>query len=397
MIKQIFIAAILIRLLIMPLYFHPDIKDIAFRTSFLSRGVTNIYEHLKVDPTTKVNAPDFAYPPLTYFFLGTYQIVAQPFLGPEYKQFLLDFSGNAASSPNIFRYLFILKLPYLLFDVLVGVILLKLIKKDADKKASLLFWFFNPVNLYAIYMIGQFDIIPAFLTFLSFYLWNKGSFKLSGLSLGLGASFKSFPLLLLPFFILSKEKTRNKIIHATIALTTYGLTILPYLNSVAFRQDVLFSNLSQRIFENKLNISSFEISLFVLAIAFICLSYLLFKKITLLIAITAALLSIYTFSRFHAQWIIWIMPFLALIWSFKKVSIIASAIFCICYFIIFTTFNDKFLTTGLLSPISLTFLEIPSLNQLFDLSTINLIDKIAHLGIFISIITIMHQSMIKRL
>lgn len=66
-IKQIILAAILIRLLIAPFFFHPDIKDINLRVSFLeSNQVLNIYEYLLKDPLTKINAPDFPYPPLTF-------------------------------------------------------------------------------------------------------------------------------------------------------------------------------------------------------------------------------------------------------------------------------------------------------------------------------------------
>jgi len=44
--RYLFVFALLVRLLIMPFLYHPDIKIYNFQSSFLSSGVLNIYDFL---------------------------------------------------------------------------------------------------------------------------------------------------------------------------------------------------------------------------------------------------------------------------------------------------------------------------------------------------------------
>ncbi|MCL5783740.1 MAG: hypothetical protein M1142_00070 [Patescibacteria group bacterium] len=367
-IKQIILWGIIIRLIIAPLFFHPDIKDINLRVSFLyTDKVTNIYDYLGQNPITKVNAPDFVYPPLTYFFLGGYQFLAQPLLGNNFHSWLFDFSGLSSTTEYIYRYLLILKLPYLFFDLLVAYLLIKIFQDYNKRKRALLFWFFNPINLYAIYAIGQFDIIPASLGFLSYYLWEKKNFKLSAAFLGIGASFKTFPLLILPFYLLTDAKLKNKVLASCIALGIYFASILPYINFPAFQKYVLFSSLSQSIFELHLSFFSKDISVFMIFYIGLLLTQLHFKKIRLWALILSAFLLVFAVSNFHPQWIVWMTPFLTLAFINARVKIWQISLFCLSYFIIFALFADRFLTTALLSPISAVYLDIPTFTQLFSL------------------------------
>ena len=368
-IKQLLIWAIVIRLLIAPFMFHPDIKGIHLRVSFLQKGVINIYEFLQSNEVTRVNAPDFVYPPLAYFSLGLYQFMATPLLGEGFNSWLFDFSGNAPANENIFRYLLILKLPYFVFDFLVAYLLVKLVPNE-KKKLVLFFWLFNPLNLYAVYAIGQFDIVPSALTFLSYYLWERNSVKSSGLALGLASSFKAFPLLLIPAFLFTGKKLKGKIIFAIISLGLYGISILPFINSMAFQKNFLFSSLSQRIFELQIHFFNFSLSIFL--IIYLILLTIFFKRrhIKLWSMILSILLLVFAVTRFHPQWIVWLTPFLALAVSALKLKV-PVIFYILSFFIIFLFFGDKFLLYGLLSPISLSFLEIPEINTIFSVGQIS--------------------------
>lgn len=366
--KRIIISALIIRLLIIPFFFHPDIKDINLRVSYLyTDKVLNIYEFLQKNSLTRVNAPDFVYPPLTYFSLGVYQFLIQPMLGNSFHSWLFDFSGLSSTSIYVFRYLMLLKFPYLIFDLLIGLFIYRYLPKD-KKDSGLIFWFFNPLNLYAIYAIGQFDIIPSFLTFLSWYLWEKKLFKLSGLSLGLAASFKSYPLLLLLFFLFSKEKLNEKLTHSFLALAFYFLTILPFINSESFRQNVLFSGLTQRIFQLHIPLGGFHLSIFYILFTFLIILRIKFRSLPLWAFVLSTFLAIFSISKFHPQWIVWVTPFLTLAFIYSKINLWKIALLCLSFFMIFALFGDKFLTTGLLSPISPIFLEIPPLTDLLSSS-----------------------------
>lgn len=361
-IKQIFLLALIIRLLIMPFFFHPDVKDINIRVSYLSQGVLNIYDFLKQNEQISINTPDFVYPPLTYFTLGVYQIMIKPILGNDFNHWLFDFSGLSADNPYIFRYLFLLKLPFLVFDFLVGLLLYKTFVDIKQKKLALFFWFFNPLNLYGIYAIGQFDIIPTFLTFFSWFLWKRDKFISSGIMLGLGAAFKSFPLLLIPLFLISPSKLIEKLKFLLSVTVIYGISLMPFISSPGFQKDVLFSNLGKGVLELQLHLGPISISVFVILYVSLLFSMLINKSKPLWPFILSALLLIFSLSRFHPQWIVWITPFLTLATVYSRLKFLIPFFF-ISYFLIFLFYGDRFLSTGLLSPISLMYLEIPDFTQ----------------------------------
>src|SRR4030066_1717911 len=84
--KKIILLAILLRMLIIPFYFHPDIKIYNFQASFLKNGVFNIYSYLDSNKASLPFKEEFVYFPLAYLFLGAYQIVALPFLGGQFTE-----------------------------------------------------------------------------------------------------------------------------------------------------------------------------------------------------------------------------------------------------------------------------------------------------------------------
>lgn len=375
-IKQIVIWALIVRLLIAPFLFHPDIKDINLRVSFLhTKRIFNIYDYLQRNPITKVNAPDFVYPPLTYFLLGSYQKIISPILGSDFQKWLFDFSGRSFENSKLYYYLLLLKLPYFFFDLLVVFILLKVVPPEQKKKA-VFFWLFNPINLYAIYGIGQFDIIPSALVFSSWYLWKKHRISYASILFGLACALKTYPLLFLPFILFTEEKFLSRIKFLVISSTIYLLTIAPYLNSINFQQNVLFSGLTQRVLEQKINILSANIPIFIIFYLFLIFLKLKFRGTSIWVFITMTLLLVFSLIKVHPQWMIWVMPFITLAYGLKKINIAIFLLFSISYFISMVTIDDKYLTSAIFAPISSIFMDIPSISQTLTLTKINLIQNI---------------------
>lgn len=365
-IKYILFWAILLRFLIMPFFFHPDLKDHHQRVNYLhTEGVINIYEFLRIDSYAKEHNLDFSYPPVTYFTLGFYQFLISPLLGSDFQNWVRDYSDYRYNTVFIFRYLFTLKVIYFVFELLTGLLIYKLLSDPAKKKLALIFWFFNPINLYAIYGIGQFDIIPSFFSVLSLYLFTGKKILASGLSLGTAVAFKTYPMLFLPFFLIAKNKLKDKIIFTFTTLSVYGLTVLPFLNSREFQKDVLFSGLSTRIFQMKISVLDFQISVFVILFLLLILIYFFLRsRFPLYIPIIIILGLVFSTTRFHPQWIIWLMPFLTIAYGNSNINLKYIIPFIISYFIYFIFFGDPFLTTGLLSPISTLYLEIPPFTEI---------------------------------
>lgn len=364
---QIFLAALFLRVFLAPFFFHTDIKTIFYNSHFFSEGVINIYEFLAKNPD-KSYLGEFPYPPLTYIFYGLLYFPLKVILGPGFPQWLA-MGNDAVAIPDIFRYLFFMKIPLIFFEFLVGILIIKLIKDKNQAKAGLLFWFFNPVNIYAIVLMGQFDIIPTFLTVLAlFLLLKKKKAGLAAIALGLGGALKSYPLLFLPFLVIVSSKDwRQRIKLFVFGLLPYGLFVFPFLGSVYFRQSSFVSGLSQRMFLLGLNIGFEEqILLVVLGLTFLLL--LADWKIKAPENLPGYFLSlplvILAGSHFHPQWLLWATPFLALLLAKEKKLLLPIAILIIGWLGTVFLFNDKFLTWGLISPFDSGVFFFPTVREL---------------------------------
>lgn len=356
----------------MPFYFHPDIKTYNFQASFLKKGVFNIYDYLSMHKSELTLKDEFVYFPMTYYFLGSYQILTSPFLGSGFDKWLSDANNNSTLDDGVFRYLFILKLPYLVLDIFIGLILCSFFADFKDKKKILLFWLFNPFSIVLLYVYSNVDIFPVFFTVLSLYFFKKDNFILSSLSLGIGGAFKAFPMLLVPFLLLKTPKLKNQILVLLFSVGFFVLTIAPFMKSAAFKQSTLTSGLTTRIISSGLNIGFGEI----LMPTLILLTVLFFwglNKVNVelwrfyLVVFLITLISIH----FHIHWLLWVIPLLAMVYvsdSNKERQFIV--LFLLIAFCIPLLYADKYMSVGLLKAISPLYelLPIPStiVGKIFD-------------------------------
>ena len=360
-IRNALILAVLIRFLLMPFYFHPDIKTTSFKASFLREGVLDIYTYLDKNIDKLTLKENFNYFPLAYFTLGSYQILMSPFLGPDFPKWLSNASISAAEATGVYRFLFILKLPYLILDLGIAFLLTSFFTDIQKKKKAFIFWLFNPFSVVLIYIFSNIDIFPVFLMILSLYFAKKEKLVKSALMLGLGAGFKAFPILVLPFLIMLGKNVKDKIFISIAGIGSFLLIILPFLKSSSFHRSTLDSGLTTRIISSGLDIGFGE----VLMPAIILLSFLFFwgisnKKIDLwryyLVSFLLVLISIH----FHIQWLLWIIPFFAILYvlgSGEEKSL--SIFFLMIAFAIPLLYADKFMTVGLLKAISPLYELLP--------------------------------------
>lgn len=144
--SKIFLLGLLIRLLVMPFTGHWDIRGINFAVYNLPfKGITNVYEVAakgKVDYAVDVNfgRDYFIYPPLNYFTLGGFMTLLKPFYGSEFVNWIEGYGNDLLSvitHPHVWRYLFLMKLPYLFFDILLLTFLLKFFSKPKEQELAL--------------------------------------------------------------------------------------------------------------------------------------------------------------------------------------------------------------------------------------------------------------------
>lgn len=354
------LMGVILRLIIIPVTFHPDLwghSSVAY--FFAHKGVLNIYEYLANLPSTHplvkgMGIGDiFIYPPLTYFTLGIFRILARPFENPNFLIMIWNGVADALKFPMLHWHLFLYKLPYLFVDIAGAFIFAKLFNDD-KKRTAIVLWLFNPLAIYSTFMMGQIDILPVFFTILSLYFFQRKKYRLSLICLGIGGSYKMYPLLLiLPYAFVIGKNFKERVGFIFWGVLPYVVTILPYLPSPAFRGMVLFSPKSTKMLFMGWNVSGAEVIFpFLIILTFIYLhSYYSKTKLSIYSYSLLILLLIFSVTHYHPQWFLWLTPFLLwfLITDNFKYSILVGLMFLSWFFI--TLFFEPSLSYGLFSPI----------------------------------------------
>lgn len=360
--KKLLILAIFLRVLVAAFYFHPDIKTFNFQASFLRKGVFNIYTYLIKNKENLPLKEEFVYFPLTYFTLGSYQFIAQPLLGPNFDSWLSNASSfDFVLDPNIFRYLLILKLPFLALDIWIAFLIKEFFKdKKLGEKASIL-WLFNPFTIFLIYAYSNIDILVVALSLVSFLLIKKDKAWQSAVILGVAAGFKLYPLLFTPFLFLSGRNLKEKLILSLVPWLVFGAICAPFL-SADFIHSALISGLSTGVLKS--GIAIFAISaLFFYAGTFE-------KKINLFNYWIILFLILFSFPLYHVQWLLWVAPFLVI--AVIKRPQISWIVFLLSMaaFLVPILYEDRFMTVGLLRAYSILYDLLPTpfvaLQKIYD-------------------------------
>lgn len=318
--------AIILRIFLATVTLHSDLWAFDFASGYFSQGVVNIYEKLHNLPldygVAKFYGTDFfTWPPLTYFLLGSLHFILTPFFDAEFFKLTFTNLELATKDPGLFRQIFLLKLPYFLFDLGILILLVKIFREKRQKILAAAFWLLNPVALYSTFMIGQFDVIPTFFVVLATFLALRRKHDLALLSLGIGGALKIFPLLLiLPAVLVLERNFRQRVKLLILGFAPFVITILPFLGSEAFRAVALFSAQSQKLLFAEIMVSGAE------GVSLVVLGYFLILAIVskfygqqnLWRVFLLVFLLIFSLTNFHPQWFIWITPFLiiTLIYNF---------------------------------------------------------------------------------
>lgn len=367
--KQIFVLAAFTYLFLAPFTYHPDIKTIFYQSQFLSQGIFNIYSFFAANPEKAFLGP-FVYPPLAFFTFGLLFIPVKMIAGSGFVDWL-GMGNDAVGVTHIFQYLFVLKLPVIIAHFITAFVMMKFIDGEKKQKIALSLWFFNPISLYTVGFMGQIDSFAVLLTVLALLLAKKKSIYATVL-LGLGAAFKTYPLLVLPFLAIYSGKTwSKKLLSFALGFGTYLLFILPFITTPAFYSSTFVSGLSQRLFELKLYLGFGENILIVPALLIILFLFAVSKRIENINQLSNFFLAVFfvtvTSVHFHPQWALWFLPFLIIsfIYNAKDSSVwIALTLLFLGWLGNILLFDDKFLSWGILSPIDPGILFLPTLSEL---------------------------------
>lgn len=340
----ILIAGICLRVFLSAATFHPDSLAFKLGGELIASGkLLNLYDYS--DPKVAI----LNYPPLIYWFHGIFRVIFGGFLDG----------------------VLLIKLPYIIFDLGIAFLLSRLFSSRKESLWAFGLWIFNPVSLYATYMMGQFDIIPTFFTVLSFYLVSRNKLSWAALALGGGVAFKIYPIFLsVPLIFLGKGYF-HKFKLLLLVLAPYLLSILPYLPSHSFRSTALFAAQSSKSLYAAIPVSGGESIL--LFPTFLILFYLLIWKKELAResfwqVLLIPLLLFFIFTHFHPQWLIWVTPFFVLDLVTKKFKNVLAIILIFASWFGSLFFFDPSLTLGIFSPLQPALKNAPSVWMMLHLN-----------------------------
>ena len=386
-IAVILLIGLLIRLIFMPISAHND---------FLS-------EHIRVEYILYGGNP-FAVAGqfLSHYIDAAFLFLFTPFIPDHGEIFKLPSQTGLAStvenepfirfidSPNSYRALFLLKLPYLISDFLCFFMLLRLI---SDKKRAFwlaCFWMFNPISIYAIYIYGRYEIYGLLLLIASLLLCKKDRPYLSCFMLGLAIASRSYLLMLLPLFpLLISRKWNIRIVSLALAVAptvVYSLMSNMLGTGSFFYKTAPATNVIEALVEGgfiglglmpRLEIGQYHVYLLIFALTLIYIWTLHMKEDGLSSVIRGSSLIIFSYfllAPFSAHWFFWTVPWLALFLAESKESRWAAWAIPAVWFIHSALYSDwSVFTFYLFSPINPQyFMSSSSLSQVISSLTQNM-------------------------
>jgi len=227
---------------------------------------------------------------------------------------------NFVVHPNTYRTLFLLKLPYLLFDGLCALLLLDLFKDQKKGLRAFKFWMINPVGIFALYIFGRFEVIPVFFILLSLYYVKKRKNILAALLLGISIATKFYALLfLLPFVFVVGNKTGERVKLLFSGLVP--LLIMQIANMLGgVRSEV--GGLAKSLFGDYLLAMRFKLpfvhdTVFIFVVGYVLILIYVYYNSKFSFAsvykyMGVILLLLFATSFFHPHYFMWLSPFIAM-------------------------------------------------------------------------------------
>lgn len=391
--KRLFLLAAAFYLILAPVTYHPDTKlNLAYPT--FGGGVWNIYGYLE---THKLDVPPLHYPPFHYLLLKLELPLTQLIGGKGFSEWLLVDSTQAVSSPNIFQYNLASKFPLLVLTLLSGWLIYLLVFRESDHEQGALLaaavWLFNPITLYSVVAMGQNDVVAIFIFLLGLWFYPKRPL-VAFLLFGLSGSVKSYPLIwagIMAMLYPSKSFIK-KLFLGGFSVLIYIATLVPFMSSLYFREQVLNSGLVTRFFISSIDLGFGNAVLIVPVLITVILitallmesGYSLFKASVFILAANFVTLG---FSHFNPQWVLWLMPFWAMAIPFiegdqvgRMTNRMLRFLTIVSFLLVVLLFQDRFLTWGIFSPLNPNLLNLPTIREFLALRFVNvtLYDNVAH-------------------
>lgn len=211
---------------------------------------------------------------------------------------------------------FFIKLPLIIADLSILIVLLKLLRNYENR--VLFYYFLNPIIIYGTYIHSQLDIIPTALLFASIYFLTILKTRTSSVFFGLAIVTKIHVVVALPliaYYIYQKFSTLEVFKYFVLSTVIALLFDFPFIFSDGFFYMVIANPKQSLLFDSFYNIGSLSL---LFPIAIIILVYLhLFNQNKLnhdLLFFYFGILftSLISFIYPSPAWYIWMIPFVSI-------------------------------------------------------------------------------------
>lgn len=191
-----------VRLLAMPLAFHGDLLAVYWRAHLIAYEGTLFASYLVNMGAHYVHAISLRL--LDPLLPARETMWTEPWWWADSQALSPQVATEFASSPDVFSTLFLLKLPYLAFDIGAGLLLLALVARARPEviRRAWAFWMLSPIGIYATYLFGRYEAFPVALILAALLACERERPWSGALLLGLAVTMRTYPLLLIPVFAL---------------------------------------------------------------------------------------------------------------------------------------------------------------------------------------------------
>jgi hypothetical protein len=243
---------------------------------------------------------------------------------------------------------FMLKLPILLLDAVCGLLVYGIALTGSDEstaRRSLYLWIWNPYVTLTAEMMGTNDLFPTALTLLTVLLVIRREWVKSSLSAFASVASKFYPLLIIPVLAIHVREARRAaviLVSSSAGVVAYFYWVWRSLGSNFHLTLLEYSPLTYHVSEllisprSDLNIGLATFS----SILFLYLIYRFWNSGETVNAILTFLLAYFAFANWWPQYLLMIMPFMALkAGCNKRWLLYSSTITITAFFISLLSFN----------------------------------------------------------
>ncbi len=150
--------------------------------------------------------------------------------------FLSYWLSNLLFPGNIYALVAMIKLPVILADLAVGVVIYRYILRRTETleyaRRGFSLWLFNPLVIFVSSIYGMFDSLPTLFALLSVCYFVEDRYDHSAICLAIGIAFKTYPIVTVPLILLFLSNLNMKqqaIRYLKILVLVLSLFSLPFL------------------------------------------------------------------------------------------------------------------------------------------------------------------------